>query len=107
MADAHLPPADPQPMPLLQVSDLCRYFRIKSQRLFGQHDNVQAVDGISFSINQGETLGLVGESGCGKSTTGRLVLGILPRRQERFCSKAGTLRPSSRRNGVRRGWICR
>jgi len=78
MADAHLPPADPQPMPLLQVSDLCRYFRIKSQRLFGQHDNVQAVDGISFSINEGETLGLVGESGCGKSTTGRLVLGILP-----------------------------
>ncbi len=77
-ADAHLAPADPRPMPLLQVSDLRRYFRIKSQRLFGQHDNLKAVDGISFSINEGETLGLVGESGCGKSTTGRLVLGILP-----------------------------
>ena len=77
-ADVDQALADPQSMPLLQVSDLRRYFKIKSQRLFGQHDNVQAVDGISFTINEGETLGLVGESGCGKSTTGRLVLGILP-----------------------------
>ena len=59
---------------ILKVKDLVMYFPIKRgvfQRVVGQ---VHAVDGISFDIKKGETLGLVGESGCGKSTTGRTIL---------------------------------
>jgi peptide/nickel transport system ATP-binding protein len=59
---------------LLEVKNLKKYFPIQKgvfRRVVG---NVRAVDGISFFIRQGETLGLVGESGCGKTTTGRLVL---------------------------------
>jgi oligopeptide/dipeptide ABC transporter ATP-binding protein len=53
--------------PLLEVRDLVRHFKVGT-------GVVHAVDGISFSIMEGETLGLVGESGCGKSTTGRVLL---------------------------------
>jgi peptide/nickel transport system ATP-binding protein/oligopeptide transport system ATP-binding protein len=60
--------------PLLEVTNLRKYFPVRSsglvRRTVGQ---VQAVDGISFAVNKGQSLGLVGESGCGKSTTGRLV----------------------------------
>jgi peptide/nickel transport system ATP-binding protein len=59
---------------LLEVKNLKKYFPIKRgffKRVVG---NVRAVDGISFFIREGETLGLVGESGCGKTTTGRLIL---------------------------------
>lgn len=60
--------------PLLEVTDLRRYFPFKEvQGLKMLRATVKAVDGVSFTINQGETLGLVGESGCGKSTTARLV----------------------------------
>ena len=60
---------------LLQVSDLKMHFPIKSGYLFSkQVGAVRAVDGVSFFIREGETLGLVGESGCGKTTTGRLIL---------------------------------
>lgn len=52
---------------LLEVSDLKKYFKVGS-------GVVKAVDGVSFSIKKGETLGLVGESGCGKSTTGRTII---------------------------------
>jgi len=64
---------------LVRVEDLKKYFPITRgivlQRTVGQ---VRAVDGISFSIAAGETLGLVGESGCGKTTAGRTVLGLYP-----------------------------
>ncbi len=53
--------------PLLEIKDLKKYFRI------GQA-NLKAVDGISLEIKEGETFGLVGESGCGKSTTGRVLV---------------------------------
>jgi oligopeptide/dipeptide ABC transporter ATP-binding protein len=62
------------PPPLLEVTDLQKYFPVKSsgviRRTIGQ---VQAVDGVSFTVQRGESLGLVGESGCGKTTTGRVI----------------------------------
>jgi oligopeptide/dipeptide ABC transporter ATP-binding protein len=62
------------PEPLLEVRDLKKHFPVKGAGLFGGGGQVKAVDGISFTINRGETLGLVGESGCGKTTTSKLVL---------------------------------
>lgn len=60
---------------LLDVRDLKKYFPVGSGLIWGRVKGwVQAVDGVSFSIGRGETLGLVGESGCGKTTTSKLVL---------------------------------
>jgi len=62
---------------LLRVQDLVKHFPVK-KGLFGRSAGaVQAVDGISFELARGETLALVGESGCGKSTTGRLLLRLI------------------------------
>ncbi len=63
--------------PLLDVRGLTKHFPLTSG-LFGRKAGVvRAVDGISFDVRRGETLGIVGESGCGKSTTSRLVMGLL------------------------------
>jgi len=60
---------------LVEVRELKKYFPITRGIIFQRHvGDIKAVDGISFGIHQGETLGLVGESGCGKSTTGRTIL---------------------------------
>ncbi|CAI48474.1 ABC-type transport system ATP-binding protein (probable substrate dipeptide/oligopeptide) [Natronomonas pharaonis DSM 2160] len=67
--------------PLVRVRDLQKHFDAEDSlldRLFGETTNpVRAVDGLSFDIREGETLGLVGESGCGKSTTGETILQLL------------------------------
>ncbi|WP_327069025.1 ABC transporter ATP-binding protein [Kitasatospora sp. NBC_01302] len=65
------PPAADEP--LLRVTDLQRHFPIRQGVLRRRTGAVRAVDGISFSVSPGETLGVVGESGCGKSTMGRLI----------------------------------
>ena len=66
------------PLPLLQVSDLRTYFPIKKGVLKTTVGYVKAVDGVSFTVGKGETLGLVGESGCGKTTVGRTLLRLIP-----------------------------
>ncbi|WP_172373451.1 ABC transporter ATP-binding protein [Sporosarcina jiandibaonis] len=63
--------------PLLKVENLKKYFPIKKGVLGRVAGQVKAVDDISFYVNEGETLGIVGESGCGKSTTGRMLLRLL------------------------------
>ncbi|MBI3918296.1 MAG: ATP-binding cassette domain-containing protein [Betaproteobacteria bacterium] len=63
--------------PLLSVRGLRKYFPVKSERFFAPRLMVQAVDDVSFSIEAGETLGIVGESGCGKSTTARLLMRLI------------------------------
>jgi peptide/nickel transport system ATP-binding protein len=62
------------PAPLLQVRGLTKHFAVPVRGFFGGKAVVRAAEDVSFSIGHGETLGLVGESGCGKTTVGRLVL---------------------------------
>ena len=64
---------DPDAEPVLTVENLRMYFPIKSPLMRRTVGHVQAVDGISFVVPKGGSLGLVGESGCGKSTTGQLI----------------------------------
>jgi oligopeptide/dipeptide ABC transporter ATP-binding protein len=63
--------------PLLELKDLLMHFTVRGDGLLGRPLKVQAVDGVSLSLRAGETIGLVGESGCGKTTTGRLITRLL------------------------------
>src|SRR5258707_3614116 len=64
--------------PLLQVSGLTKHFPVRGD-LFSARKTVRAVDNVSFAIAKGETVGIVGESGCGKSTTARLLMHLMKR----------------------------
>jgi peptide/nickel transport system ATP-binding protein len=76
MAAAPLPNPAPKPL-LLSVNGLRKHFPLKGG-LFGRTTGVvRAVDGVSFDVAEGETLGIVGESGCGKSTTARLLVDLI------------------------------
>ncbi|MGI8661764.1 MAG: ABC transporter ATP-binding protein [Acidimicrobiales bacterium] len=76
------PEQAPAPAPLgeriLEVADLVKEFPIRGGLLQREVATVSAVAGVSFGVAKGATLGVVGESGCGKSTTGRVVLGLIP-----------------------------
>src|SRR5439155_2998086 len=63
-------------MAVLEAAGLSKHFRAKRGIFGGDRGAVRAVDGISFTIARGQTLGIVGESGCGKTTTAKLVLGL-------------------------------
>ncbi len=68
---------DVAPPPLLEVERLKKYFPIRRGLLSRTVGHVKAVDGVSFAVREGEVLGLVGESGCGKTTTGRCILRLI------------------------------
>lgn len=75
--------------PILRVEDLKVHFNAGGG-LFKPKKFVKAVDGVSFEIQEGETFGLVGESGCGKSTTGRAIVKSIIRQRERYIIKVRT-----------------
>jgi peptide/nickel transport system ATP-binding protein len=82
-ADEHVERPQPGGAPMLVVEDLARFFDVSRpwlQRILAREPRriLRAVDGVSFSIPKGTTLSLVGESGCGKSTVARLVVGLYP-----------------------------
>ncbi|MFL1462739.1 ABC transporter ATP-binding protein [Roseococcus sp. DSY-14] len=93
---------------ILEVSDLKKHFPIRGGLLGSTVGHVYAVDGVSFSISKGETLSLVGESGCGKSTVGKAVLRLFPLTAGQVVLNgtriddmpAGTLRPLRRQMQV-------
>ncbi|NQT59262.1 MAG: dipeptide ABC transporter ATP-binding protein [Bacteroidetes bacterium] len=87
---------------LIKIRDLKKYFPITKGVIARRHvGNVKAVDGISFDIKRGETLGLVGESGCGKSTTGRAILNLHKPTSGSVIYKDTDLAPLSRKNMVK------
>jgi len=79
------PPERPADQALLEVRGLKTYFPVRRGLLGRTVGYVRAVDGVSFTLGRGRTLGLVGESGCGKTTTGRTILRLIP-------ATAGTVR---------------
>jgi oligopeptide/dipeptide ABC transporter ATP-binding protein len=99
--------AGPPPAPgdvLLQVDDLVKHFEIRGGLLgVSTIGAVRAVDGVSFSVRKGETLGLVGESGCGKTTLGKVILRLIPATSGRVMIKNKVLfdipTPEQRKQG--------
>ena len=88
-------------MPLLEVRRLVKHFT-RSAGLFSKPSVVKAVDDVSFSIDEGEMFGLVGESGCGKSTTGRCILRLTEPTSGGHSFAARTCSASARENAAAR-----
>ena len=108
---------EPRPLPrappkvsgdaLLQVRGLTKHFPIRRGLLQRQVGAVQAVDGLNFDVRRGETLALVGESGCGKTTTGRMLTRLSSRRTGSCSSRARTSRTGPPASCARCGGTCR
>ena len=64
-------------IPILEVRELRRYFPVRTGVFLKKSGDVRPVDGVSQKVHRGETVGLVGESGCGKSTVGKTILNLL------------------------------
>lgn len=62
--------------PLLEIKDLKKYYEVSKEFLSKTMNYIKAVDGVDLTIEQGETVGLVGESGCGKTTIGKQIVGL-------------------------------
>jgi oligopeptide transport system ATP-binding protein len=77
VSDTPVQPVSGNGAPLLEVRDLKKYFPIRKGLFSRVIGHVRAVDGVSFDVREGEVLGLVGESGCGKTTTGRSILRLI------------------------------
>lgn len=92
---------------LLEVTDLKKHYPVRAGVLRRQVGTVHAVDGVSFALGTGETLGLVGESGCGKSTVARSVLRLVEPTSARSGSTARTSPICRRRHCARTGVRCR
>ncbi len=85
-------PHEPTDEVLVSVSNVMKYFEIKGGLLGNTTiGNVRAVDGVSFDVHRGETLGLVGESGCGKTTLGKVILRLLPPTSGRVAFKGKSI----------------
>src|SRR5688500_16709334 len=111
MADTPVKAPSPRPSPkgeggtLLEVRDLARFFDVSRPWLNrviegAPRQILKAVDGVSFTINRGETLSLVGESGCGKSTVARLICGLYGPTRGRVVFGGTDLGKIARRNDM-------
>ena len=104
-ASSHAPARAPtvKPEPLLEVRGAVRDYPLARTRLLGPAPKFRAVDGVSFTLNHGESLGLVGESGCGKSTLARAILGLEPLQRgeiRAFGKRVGPGFPNSLKAGI-------
>ena len=94
-------PSPRAPQPLLAVENLQVHFPVRRGILARTVDHIRAVDGISFNVYRGQTLGLVGESGCGKTTTGRAILRLIEPTGGRVTLQRRRPRPARRRRAPR------
>lgn len=105
LTDAPAPPAAPAQAaggPLVEAVELCKYFPVRRGWFRASRDAVRAVDRVSFAIQPGDTYALVGESGCGKTTTGRLLLRLIDPSAGLIRFEGGTVW-SDGRHGVAEG----